>query len=151
MIRKAKISDAEDIYKIIQDWAKKGRLLERSLNYIYENIRDFWVYEYKGKIVGCCALHIVGWENLAEIKSLAVKKEYQNKGIGKQLVLKCIKEAKELGIKKVFALTFIPSFFIKLKFVPFKREELPHKIWSDCINCVFFPNCHEEAVIYTIS
>ncbi|MCM8786551.1 MAG: N-acetyltransferase [Candidatus Omnitrophica bacterium] len=151
MIRKAKISDAESIYKIINSWAKKGRLLERSLNYIYENIRDFWVYEYNRKVVGCCALHIVGWEGLAEIKSLAVKKEYHNKGIGKKLVLRCLEEAKSLGVKKVFALTFIPSFFLKLKFLSINRRQLPHKIWSDCVNCIFFPNCHEEAVIYTIS
>ncbi|MCM8830652.1 MAG: N-acetyltransferase [Candidatus Omnitrophica bacterium] len=151
MIRKAKLSDAESIYKIINTWAKEGRLLERSLNYIYENIRDFWVYEYNKKIVGCCALHVVGWEDLAEIKSLAVKKEYHNKGIGKKLVLKCLEEAKSLGIKKVFALTFIPSFFLKLKFVPIDRKQLPHKIWSDCVDCIFFPNCNEEAVIYKIS
>jgi len=150
MIRKAKLTDAKAIYNLINFWAKENKLLERSLNYIYEHIRDFWVDEEKKKIVGCCSLVVVGWEDLAEIKSLAVDKKYQNKNIGTELVKNCLFEAKTLGIKKVFALTFIPEFFEKLGFKVIKREDLPHKIWSDCINCVHFPNCKEEAVIFKL-
>jgi len=72
MIRKAKITDAKPIQNLIRVWAKKGKMLDRPLNYVYENIRDFWVCEEKGKVIGCCSLHIVGWESLAEIISLAV-------------------------------------------------------------------------------
>ncbi len=125
-------------------------MLERSLNYIYEHLRDFWVYEERNKILGCCALHIVGWQGLAEIKSLSVKEKYQNRGIGKALVKQCLVEAYSLGIKRVFALTFVPLFFKRLGFKVIKREALPHKIWSDCINCAYFPDCKEEAVIFNL-
>ena len=151
MIRKATIKDAQKIQELISSFAKKGKLLERSLNYIYEHIRDFWVFEKKGKIVGCCALHCVGWQGLGEIKSLAIKKKYQRKGIGEKLVKMCIEEAKILGLKKVFALTFVSDFFKKLGFKRIERKKLPAKIWSDCINCVLFPDCKEEAVIFVIS
>ena len=146
MIRKAKITDASKIQSLINSWAKKGKLLERSLNYIYEHIRDFWILEDRGKIVGCCALGVVGWQNLGEIKSLVVAARYQNRGAGKKLVLKCIGEAKALGLKNIFALTFVPSFFKKMGFKEIDRNKLPHKIWSDCVNCVLFPDCKEEAV-----
>lgn len=150
MLRKAKITDAKGIRSLINYWAKKGKVIDRSLNYIYENIRDFWVYEENKKIVGCCALHVVGWQNMGEIKSLGVNDKTQRRGIGKKLVKKCLSEAKTLGLKKVFALTFVPGFFKKLGFKPTDRKDLPHKIWSDCVNCVFFPNCKEEAVILSI-
>jgi amino-acid N-acetyltransferase len=150
MIRKAKIDDAKAIRSLVNYWAKKGKVIDRSLNYIYENIRDFWVYEENKKIIGCCALHIVGWQNLGEIKSLGVAKGYHNRGIGKKLVKRCITEAKSLGVREIFALTFIPVFFKKLGFVSIDTKQLPHKIWNDCVNCVFFPNCKEEAVILSI-
>lgn len=150
MMRKAKIADAKDIYNLIAYWAKRGALLERPLNYIYENIRDFWIYTHNRKIVGCCALHVVGWNDLGEIKSLAVEKKYSRRGIGKKLVRSSLEEAKKIGIKRIFALTFIPQFFYKQGFKKINRKELPHKIWSDCVNCVYFPDCKEEAVILHI-
>ena len=150
MINKAKISDAQVIYQLITIWAKKNRLLGRSLTYIYENIRDFWVCREHGKIIGCCALHSVGWEGLAEVKSLAVVAKDQKKGVGKGLVKKCLTEAKALGFKKVFALTFVPDFFIKVGFSGLDKKDLPHKIWHDCMDCVYFPDCNEEAVIISV-
>ncbi|MDD5195524.1 MAG: N-acetyltransferase [Candidatus Omnitrophica bacterium] len=150
MIRKAKLADAKALYTLINSWAKEGKVLERPLNYIYENIRDFWVCENKKKIVACCALHVIGWQELGEIKSLTVAKKFQGKGIGSALVKTCLAEAKPLGIKNVFALTFASSFFKKLKFTPVDRKELPHKIWSDCVNCVYFPDCREEAVLFKL-
>ncbi|MBU2474174.1 MAG: N-acetyltransferase, partial [Candidatus Omnitrophica bacterium] len=146
MIRKATLSDSKEIQQLINAWAKKGRLLERSLNYVYENIRDFWVYVQGQRIVGCCGLSVVGWEDLGEIKSLVVTKKMQSRGVGRQLVKKCIQEAAKLGVKNIFALTFVPEFFKKLGFKEIDRKELPHKIWSDCINCLSFPNCCEHAV-----
>ena len=110
MIRKAKLSDAKGIRSLINYWSKKGKVIDRSLNYVYENIRDFWVYEEKNKIIGCCALHVLGWQDLGEIKSLGVSKTAQKKGIGKKLVNKCLEEAKLLGVTNIFALTFVPSF-----------------------------------------
>jgi len=151
MIRKAKISDSSQIHQLINSCAKKGKVLERSLNYVYEHIRDFWVYIDKKKIIGCCALGVVGWKNLGEVKSLVVAPSFQHKGIGKKLAKKCLGEAPSLGVDRVFALTFVPDFFKKLGFRSIERKDLPHKIWSDCINCSYFPDCCEEALIIKLT
>jgi len=151
MIRKARISDAETIYGLISRWSKQSKVLPRPLNYIYENLRDFWVYEQKKKVVGACALHVVGWQGLAEVKSLVVAKRLQGRKIGTEMVQSCLKEAEDLGIETVFALTFVPGFFRTLGFRRIDKGKLPHKIWSDCVNCVFFPHkCKEEAVALKI-
>ncbi len=147
MIRKAKVKDGEEIFKILQKFAIKGLLLPRSLNSIYENIRDFFVYEENNKIVAVCSLHVY-WEDLAEIKSLAVLDSYQNRGIGKKLVLECLKDAEKLGIEKVFALTYVPEFFEKLNFKIVDKSNFPQKIWNECIHCTKFNDCKEVPVLY---
>jgi amino-acid N-acetyltransferase len=149
MIRKARIKDITEIQPLINGFAKKDLMLPRSLNELYENIRDFWVVEANGRLVGCCALHI-SWEELAEIKSLAVVKTKQSKGLGSQLVMTCLKEAEELGVKKVFVLTYNPGFFKKFGFRRIQNSGLPHKIWAECINCCKFPNCQEIALLKNI-
>ena len=149
MIRKAKIKDIKQIQKLINEFAKKNLMLPRSLNELYENLRDFWVAQENNKIVGCCALHVC-WDDLVEIKSLAVLRMRQRQGIGKRLLLNCLDEAKELGAKKVFVLTFRPEFFKKFGFKKIKHSQLPHKIWAECINCAKFPNCQEIALIKKI-
>ncbi|RMA96021.1 N-acetyltransferase [Hydrogenothermus marinus] len=149
MIRKAKVKDAKQIFQILQEFALKGILLPRSLNSIYENIRDFYVYEEDGKIKAVVSLHVY-WEDLAEIKSLAVKEDVQRKGIGKKLVEKCIEDAKDLGIKRVFALTYVPQFFEKLGFKIVDKSEFPQKVWTECIHCVKFNQCDEVPVSYIL-
>jgi len=99
--------------------------------------------------VGAASLHIV-WEDLAEIRSLVVSEEYQGKGIGAKLVEACLKEAKELGIPKVFVLTTSPNFFKKLGFIEINKQELPQKVWADCIRCSKFPECDEIPMIKEI-
>ncbi len=148
MIRKAKVKDVKPIYQLLDYYGKKGDLLSRPLSRIYDHLRDFFVYidEEKQKITGCCALQIC-WEDLAEIRSLAVDKEYTKKGMGFQLVAAAISEASELHIKKIFTLTYQPDFFKKLGFSPISRSDLPLKIWSDCIACVKFPHCDENAML----
>lgn len=146
MIRKANVNDVKKIQKLIGYYAKRERMLPRSLNELYENIRDFFVYAEGNKIYGCCALH-VDWEDLSEIKSLAVANSRSGNGIGKKLLAQCLKEAKDLKVKKVFALTYIPSFFEPFGFNIVDKKELPHKIWSECIKCVYFPGCKEIAML----
>ncbi|MDH4164043.1 MAG: GNAT family N-acetyltransferase, partial [Nitrospirota bacterium] len=102
--------------------------------------------EPAGMITGVCALHI-SWDGLAEIRSLAVKSGHTGKGIGAALVKNCLREAIELGADKVFVLTYQEAFFRKMGFAPVDKKELPHKIWTDCLNCVKFPNCDETALI----
>ncbi len=144
-IRKAKLKDSKHIYELINEYAKTGILLPRSLSSIYENIRDFFVASEDDKIVGVCALHIV-WEDLAEIKSLAVAKEHIRKGIGKALVESALKEAKDYDIKSVFVLTYQVDFFKKMGFNLIQKETLPHKIWGECISCPKFNSCDEIAM-----
>ena len=146
MIRKAKIKDIKKIQELIAYFAKLDVMLPRSLNELYENIRDFWVYEEKSKLLGCAALHI-SWDDLAEVKSLAVAKKCQGKGIGQDLVSACLAEAEVMGARKIFVLTYKPEFFKKLGFKKIKHDALPHKIWAECINCCKFPNCQEIALL----
>ena len=145
-IRKAKISDLKQVHKLINEYAKKEEMIPRSLSELYEDMRDFIVCEYNANICGVCALHIM-WEDLAEIRSLAVDSEYQKMGVGRSLVRQCVKEAKRLGLQKVFALTYHPEFFKRLGFVDIDKTSLPQKIWGDCLRCPRFPECDEYAVI----
>jgi len=149
MIRKAKIKDIKHMQKLINSFAKQDIMLPRSLNELYENLRDFWVAEESGKVIACCALHI-SWDDLAEIKSLAVAKNRQGKGIGKELVLSCLAEAKNLGAKRIFVLTYKQFFFKQFGFKKVKNSDLPHKVWAECINCCKFPNCQEVALLKTL-
>jgi amino-acid N-acetyltransferase len=149
VIRKANVKDVKEIQKLINYYAKRDKMLPRSLNELYENIRDFVVCAGGDKIYGCCALH-VDWEDLGEIKCLAVAKRRAGKGIGRKLLVYCLKEAKALKVKKVFALTYLPEFFEKFGFRVIDNKELPHKIWSECIKCVYFPDCKEIAMLKEI-
>ena len=146
MIRKARIQDIGQIQVLINQFAKQELMLPRSLSDLYESLRDFWVCEQNRRIVGCCALHIT-WQDLAEIRSLAVKKSWQRKGIGRELINTAIKEARELGCKSIFTLTYIPDYFKKIGFHKINKEKLPNKIWAECINCPKFPDCQEVALI----
>lgn len=145
MIRRARIADAEQIQKLVNAFAAKNAMLPRALSSIYENIRDFFVVEEGANIAGCCALHVT-WDDLAEIKSLAVDENARGKGYGKMLVEICLQDGRILGIPRAFALTYIPEFFENLGFERIDKATLPHKIWSECINCPKFPDCGEEAV-----
>lgn len=145
-IRKAKITDIKTIHRLVNEFARKGEMIPRSLNDLYENMRDIFVCEDRGEVKGACALHVL-WEDLAEIRSLSVKSDAQGSGIGRRLVNACIAESKKLGIKKIFALTYHPDFFKKVGFSDIDKSELPQKIWGECLKCPKFPECDESAVI----
>ncbi len=157
ILRKALMCDVKSLYNLFSEYSKAGEMLPRSMSDIYEHLRDFYIAEIEkengneiipnsSEIIGACALTIV-WENLAEIRSLAVKKPYTRKLIGTELIKKCIEEAKFFKITNIFALTYKPQFFQKSGFTIIDKSKLPHKIWSDCINCVKFPDCDETAVM----
>ena len=145
-IRKARVQDARDIHTLINQYARKDDMLPRSLNEIYDNLRDYLLSEEDGSIIAVCAMHIV-WDDLAEIRSLAVSKKYRGKDAGRKLIRKLLREAKTLGIKNVFALTYQPGYFKKLGFESIDKNDLPHKVWGDCLKCPKFPDCDEVAVI----
>ncbi len=146
MLRKATIKDIKDIHRLISHFAGQDKMLARSLSELYETARDFFVYQSKGEICGCSALHL-DWEDLAEIKSLTVQESSQNKGIGEALLKASLKEAKKLGINRVFVLTYEVNFFKKYGFREVNKSELPHKIWSECLKCPKFPGCDEAALV----
>lgn len=146
MIRKARMEDVPEIQKMLEASARKGELLPRALGELYDSVRDFLVCcDQAGQLIGCCSLHPT-WEDLGEIRSLVIREESHRNGYGSRLVNHCLSEAEELGIQRVFALTFNPSFFQKIGFVPVSKTMLPHKIWTDCIRCIHFPDCKEQAL-----
>ncbi len=145
MIRKAILQDARQIHKLLLNYAKDGLVLPRSLMEIFESIRDFYVFVDNERVVGAAALNIC-WEDLAEVRSLVVHQDFGGRGIGGHLVEACISEARQLGIGRVFALTYQQTFFEKLGFTVIEKSELPQKIWGDCIKCAKFPECDEIAL-----
>jgi amino-acid N-acetyltransferase len=147
-VEKAKISDAQRIHELVNKFAEKGEMLPRALSEIYENLRDFFVVRDKNnQLIGCVALHI-NWADLAEVKSLAVSEDNQDKGLGSVLIEACLDEARELGIPTVFCLSYKPDFFEKYDFRRVDKMELPRKVWSECYRCPKFPDCDEVALVY---
>lgn len=141
-IRKAILPDVEEMFELVNHYADKGLMLSRPRSMLYENIRDFVIIEKDGEIIGIGALHVL-WNDLGELRTLAVKNNMLKQGIGRQIVEFILKEAKELKVQKVFTLTYQPGFFEKLGFTIIDKETMPHKVWTDCINCPKFPNCNE--------
>lgn len=148
--RKARLSDAEDIITLINSYAEKGLMLPRTRNTLYEGIREFIIAQDNGVLIGTGALHVL-WEDLCEIRALAVSEEYLGKGVGRALVELLCADAIELGCPKVFSLTYQVGFFKHMGFQMIDKENLPHKVWKECINCVKFPNCDENAMVLTVS
>ena len=146
-VEKAKVENIPAMKALIDDFAKRNLMLSRSLNYMYQNVRDYFVcLDDDGKIVGCVSLHVV-WQDLAEVKSLAVDEHCQKKGVGRILVDAALDDARALRVPKVFCLTYVPGFFEKMGFRRIERAELPHSVWAECVNCVKFPDCDEIAMI----
>ena len=148
-IRKSVIKDIRTIHEILNYYADQGLLLPRSLSELYDHLRDFFVLEDSDQnhmVCGVAGLRIC-WEDLAEIKSLAISEENRGKGFGIQLVEACLKDARFFGLRKVFTLTYIPEFFERFGFKEIEKSALPHKIWADCLKCPKFPDCDEIAMM----
>ena len=124
-------------------------MIRRSLGELYESVREFLVAEVDGRIIGCSALHVF-WDDLAELKCLAVAKEAHGQGVGRKLVEACWEAARELEIESVFTLTYVPEFFEKCGYSRVEKSELPHKIWNECVRCPLFPSCTEVALVRSI-
>lgn len=146
VIRPAMVGDVPAMAEIINGFAAKQIMLPRSQFQFYQHVRDFCVIEHEGEIIGCGALQFV-WSDMAEIRSLAVKPEWQGRGLGRRLVECLLKEARAHGIPRVFCLTYQDAFFARMGFHVIPRESLPHKIWGDCLNCPKYPNCDEIAML----
>jgi amino-acid N-acetyltransferase len=143
MIRKAKIHEVSEIWRLLHEFATQD-VLPRTMADLYSQVREYFVYRKdQGPIIGIAALHIF-WEDLGEIRSVAVLPNFQRMGIGSDLVKKCIAEADFIGLKKVFALTTRPDFFKRLGFRIVPNDDLPKIIWSECKDCVKFPDKCDE-------
>ena len=145
-IRPATIADVPAMQAVINSHAELGKMLFKSLAQLYENLRDFAVCEVEGKVVGCVGLAVI-WADLAEVRSLAVADGHQGRGIGRRLVEWCVDEARRLGIRRLFSLTYAEAFFAKLGFGVVAKETLPLKVWSDCMRCPKRLNCDEIAMV----
>ena len=150
MIRTATIYDVPRIQEVINSHAELGRMLFKSLAQLFEDLRDFAVYEDEdGRVVGCAAVTII-WADLAEVRSLAVDEAYRGRGIGRALVEWCVDEARRLRIRKLMSLTYEQRFFEKLGFEVVQKEALPLKVWSDCVRCPKRDGCDEIAMVLTL-
>ena len=145
--RKARLPDAVRIHELIGEYARESILLPRTMAEICENIRDFTVAEQRGDVVGCAALHFYGLD-LVEVRSVAVDRRRQHKGVGRRLVEALLKEAREHNVPSVCLFTRIPDYFARLGFVTVGHERLPEKILKDCLNCPRLNCCDETAMVY---
>lgn len=145
LIRDARLADGVAIQKLLMEYVSTGIVLSRSLVEIYQAIREFKVAVENNQVVGICSLHI-WWEDLAEVRSLVVKPGRERQGIGTDLVTATLEEARTMGLKRIFALTYKPDFFVRLGFSVVDKSELPQKVWGDCVKCPKFPQCDETAV-----
>ena len=144
-VRTATASDVDRILGLVNELAVKQIMLPRSPASVIENLRDFLIAEVDGTFAGCGALAIT-WTDLAEVRSLAVHPDYQTHGVGRAIVVALITEAKRLEIPRLFAFTYVPGFFEKLAFAQAEHEQLPHKVFNDCMHCPKFLACDEIAM-----
>ncbi|MGB0767827.1 MAG: N-acetyltransferase [Phycisphaeraceae bacterium] len=144
-IRKATVSDVPVMAQLINDNAELGLMLPKSLAMLYETVRAFHVVEDDGQVVGLCAMTVI-WANWGEIASLAVDRSQRGKGLGRQLVEACLEEARALGVPRVMTLTYEQAFFERLGFAVLDRQQLPLKVWSECVRCPKNQACDEIAM-----
>ena len=144
-VRPAVVADARSIMTLVNELAIQQVMLPRSPASVIENIRDFVIAEVGGEFAGCGALAIT-WSDIAEVRSLAVAPAMQKHGIGRVLVDALVDDAKRLGIPRLFAFTYVPDFFAKMGFTICQHEDLPHKVFNDCMHCPKFLACDEIAM-----
>jgi amino-acid N-acetyltransferase len=148
---RASIADAKPICDLVNTFARRGEMLPRTMAEVYQNLRDFYVVrDDSGETIACGGLHIL-WEDLAEIKSLAVREDMQGLGLGQRIVEACVEEARQLGLTTAFALTYRPGFFEKLGFTQADVMTLPRKVWGECYRCPKFPGCNEIAMVRPVN
>jgi len=145
-IRPARMADAGRICSLVNYYAERGKMLHRSLESAYESLRDFHVAQRHGEVVGCVSVSLF-WADLAEVKSLAVAPHCRGTGIGGKLLKAAVADARKLGVKKLFALTYERDFFAKQGFEVIQRDTLPEKMWRECIYCPKADACDEIAMM----
>lgn len=145
-VRAARLGDVPRIQGLINAFAARRLMLERPAADICEHLREFLVVAgADGEVQGCVALHIYD-PTMAEVRSLAVAEAQHGRGLGRILVEGCAAEARRWGIARLICLTYQADFFARLGFVRVDRSRFPAKVWSDCVCCPSFLDCHEVAM-----
>ena len=144
-VRKARLQDAEKVHALVNSLSDDGTLLPRPFAEICENIRDFVVVEDEDRITGCGALHLYG-PHLAEVRSIAVWPEAKGNGAGRLLIDALMEQANRQEVTCVCLFTRIPSFFARMGFAVAVREDIPDKLYKDCLRCPRLHNCDEVAM-----
>jgi len=145
VVRKALLTDVSEVLALINGYASLGVMLPRMEFELSESIRDFTVAFAAGRVVGCGALHFFG-TRMAEVRSLAVRPEWKNRGLGARIMEALEQEAANHGLQSLFAFTYVPGFFAKRGFVEVDRRTLPSKVWKDCLRCPKLQCCDEVAM-----
>lgn len=145
ILRRACLADVPALASLIAGFAQSGYMLSRSAGELYETIRDFQVVTSEENVVGCVATHVFT-DKIAELKSLAVAASVQGQGVGRALVEGCLADAAQIGLERVFCLTYQIDFFDRLGFVKVDRSRLPEKVWGECVRCDKFLACDETAM-----
>jgi len=149
LVRKARLSDVNEMYRIINHYAERQLMLPKTQLQLYENLRDYSVAAEGSApncVLGCGALHIY-WENLAEIRALAVAPGMDRRGVGTALVDRLLTEARELEIEQVFLFTYEPRFFNRFGFIQVEHSAMPLKVYNECFHCPKFNKCDELAMV----
>lgn len=149
LVRPAAIDDVPEIHQLLELYAAQGNLLPRTMSEIYRHLRDFFVIEVDDHVAACGALEIFT-EDLGEVRSLVVDDKYKNRGFGRAMVERILDEARTIGLQRIMALTYVPSFFHKLDFKTVDKDTLPEKVWGVCVKCYKFNSCDEIAVLKTL-
>lgn len=132
LIRPAKTADVKAIRELVDSYAAPGQMLSKETVTLYESVQEFIVAEDSGVLIGCGALHIL-WEDLAEVRTVAVKKEFQKRGIGQQILEAIIKRARELGVGRIFCLTFQTEFFGRLGFIEIEGTPVAPDVYKELL------------------
>ncbi len=146
VVRRARVSDVQRLYELINHYAARGDMLPRTLDSLYNRVREFYVVDAGDEVVGCAALKII-WHNLAEIISMVIHPDFQEHSLGRHLVNALAEEARALNIPTICTLTLQPGFFSRLGFREVPRCMLHHKLWQDCDMCPKKDTCDEVAMV----
>ncbi|MBU3646112.1 MAG: amino-acid N-acetyltransferase [Candidatus Nanopelagicaceae bacterium] len=131
-IRSARTSDIKAIRKIIDTYSLQRRLLSKETVMLYEDVQEFFVAENNGEVIGCGALHVL-WEDLGEVRTVAVNEEYRGQKIGHEIMNAIIERAKELGLKRLFCLTFETEFFGKHGFKEIQGAPVEPEVYQQLL------------------
>jgi amino-acid N-acetyltransferase len=148
-VQKARLSDVSEMFRLVNYYAERQRMLPKTQLQLYENLRDYSIavgMSASNPVLGCGALHIY-WENLAEIRALAVAPEMTHRGVGTVLVERLLDEARELEIEQVFLFTYEPRFFAHFGFIQVEHRTMPLKVYNECFHCPKFNKCDELAMV----